>query len=204
VASAVASNLARVFRIIAGPNGAGKSTYTSLHNFGCVTLDPDKIAKSIDLPVRQRMLQAGRTVHQETRRLLNSDESFAIETTLAGRTVFRTLAAAKSKGMFIELHFIGLSSLALSQLRVSQGFKLGGHGIPLHETARRYPRIQHNLPRCLRSVDIGFIIDNSSEKQFILAMTVEKGTATLHDNSIPWVNELNQSLVQLNRQGPFL
>jgi len=76
--------------IIAGPNGAGKTTFAQEylpHEAGCPDfINVDLIAAGLSpFNPDRAALQAGRVMLQEIRRRVRAGESFAFETTLAGR-----------------------------------------------------------------------------------------------------------------------
>jgi len=76
--------------IIAGPNGAGKTTFAQEylpHEAGCPDFNNvDLIAAGLSpFNPDRAALQAGRVMLQEIRRRVRAGESFAFETTLAGR-----------------------------------------------------------------------------------------------------------------------
>lgn len=76
---------------------------------------------------------------------LRKGESFALESTLSGKSHFRLLDRAKSEGYRIILHFLSLPSVELAQERVCQRVKQGGHHIPADVIERRFTRGLANL-----------------------------------------------------------
>src|SRR5262249_33294179 len=119
--------------VFAGPNGAGKSTLVRRALIGRIpVVNPDDLAAEIDLanrdtPVVQvaagRKALAAREAHLEARR------SFAIETTLTGRSELELMRRARDKGFRVNLVFIGLDDVALSATRVAQRVREGGHDV---------------------------------------------------------------------------
>ena len=82
--------------IIAGPNGAGKSTLAPRllrEEFGIhIYVNADDVAREIagdDL--QSAAIEAGRIVHARVEQLREEGADFAIETTLAGRSLRRTV-----------------------------------------------------------------------------------------------------------------
>ncbi len=90
--------------MIAGPNGAGKTTMTMelitdgtmLYEF----LNADEIAKGLaPLHPESMALTASKLMIRRLKELLDSDKSFAFETTASGTNYLKHLKLAKSKGL---------------------------------------------------------------------------------------------------------
>ena len=77
--------------------------------------------------------------------LLQSDESFAFETTLATRKYKQKLIDAAANGFSIKLLFFWLPSIEMAIDRVAIRVSEGGHNIPSNIIARRYQRGIENL-----------------------------------------------------------
>lgn len=67
-----------------------------------------------------------------------SGSSFAFESTLSSRTFSVFLKKFKAQGYRINLCYVSLDSIALTQERVALRVKMGGHHIPPGVIARRY------------------------------------------------------------------
>ncbi|HSG41486.1 MAG TPA: AAA family ATPase, partial [Thermoanaerobaculia bacterium] len=84
--------------IVAGPNGAGKTTFVRdyLEQDPRAFLSADDLAAKIspDRPEAAR-IEAGRELSRQLRARIDAGESFAIETTLSGRSIYNTLRQAK-------------------------------------------------------------------------------------------------------------
>lgn len=124
--------------VLAGPNGAGKSTAAArLLRPGIVFVNADEVAKKLaGYPSRAVDLQAGRLVLEQMEALDESGESFAVETTLATRSMAPRLARLRSLGYRVRLVFVYLPDPELAIERVARRVRLGGHHIP-EETIRR-------------------------------------------------------------------
>lgn len=98
--------------LIAGCNGAGKTTFAKefLPSIGVIRfLNADEIARGLS-PLRPEAVafKAGRLLLNELRELIDRHETFALESTLSGRTYVRLFESAKlQRGYVIELHFVG-------------------------------------------------------------------------------------------------
>ena len=136
--------------IIAGPNGAGKTTFAmqylpqiaNCRNF----VNADAIAAGLSpLAPEQELLAASRLFLQEIERYISSRETFAFETTLAGRSYLKLIRRLRADGWIIELIYLALPSVEMSRQRVAERVVHGGHDIPREAIERRFPRSLNNL-----------------------------------------------------------
>ena len=140
----------KVIYIIAGCNGAGKTTasFTILPEIlDCKEfVNADEIAKGLSPFQPEKVaFEAGRIMLDRINVLLQSDESFAFETTLATRTYKQKLIDAAANGFSIKLLFFWLPSIEMAIDRVAIRVSEGGHNIPSNIIARRYQRGIENL-----------------------------------------------------------
>lgn len=130
--------------IIAGCNGAGKTTLARelLPRLGLMRfLNADEIARGLSpLDPSLSAFRAGRLLIEESRTLLANGESFAIESTLSGRTHVGLLRQARARGYRVVLHYIVIESAAHAVARVALRVKLGGHHVPKEAVHRRFVR----------------------------------------------------------------
>jgi len=123
--------------IVAGPNGAGKSTVApALLLRGTPYVNADEIAKMLDGPGKD--IQASRLLLETWDALSGQQANFAIETTLASRTLAPKVRALKEAGYTFHLYFIWLPDVELSIARVAERVRDGGHDIPEETIRRRY------------------------------------------------------------------
>jgi predicted ABC-type ATPase len=71
---------------------------------------------------------------------LRRHETFALESTLSGKTYIRLFRRARQLGYEIELHYLWLSSPAQAIARVRQRVLQGGHHVPTADIRRRFKR----------------------------------------------------------------
>lgn len=130
--------------IIAGCNGAGKTTLARelLPRLGLMRfLNADEIARGLSpLDPSLSAFRAGRLLIEESRTLLANGESFAIESTLSGRTHVGLIQQARARGYHVVLHYIVIESAAHAVARVALRVKLGGHHVPDKDIYRRFVR----------------------------------------------------------------
>src|SRR6267154_4272810 len=96
--------------LIGGCNGAGKTTFAKefLPNIGVIRfLNADEIARGLS-PLKPEAVafKAGRLFLSELRESLYRKETFALESTLSGRTYVSLFKDAQTRGYAIELHFM--------------------------------------------------------------------------------------------------
>ncbi|MFT6576804.1 MAG: putative ABC-type ATPase, partial [Akkermansiaceae bacterium] len=109
-------------------------------------LNADEIARGLSpFDVESVAFKAGRLLLSEVREEIAAGKSFALESTLSGRTHARLLKEAKATGYEIHLHFLWIPSAKVSRERVIKRTKHGGHDVPSKDIERRYPRIGGNL-----------------------------------------------------------
>ena len=161
--------------IISGCNGAGKTTasYTLLPEvFQCKEfVNADEIAKGLS-PFNPEgvAIDAGKVMLQRITDLLAREETFAIETTLASRTLSTLVAKAQANGYSVKLLFFWLSSTKLAVHRVAQRVREGGHNIPENVIKRRYVAGINNLFKIfIPIVDNWLIADNSAVPRTLVA-----------------------------------
>ena len=153
--------------IISGCNGAGKTTasYTVLPEvLDCREfVNADEIARGLS-PFNSESvaIEAGRLMLSRIEELLERDESFSIETTLATKSYINLVRRAQAKGYNVKLLFFWLNSPGLADQRVAERVAKGGHNIPTDVIRRRYVAGIRNLFRLfMREVDYWEIYDNS-------------------------------------------
>ncbi|MGL6216918.1 MAG: hypothetical protein ACRC36_02725 [Lacrimispora sphenoides] len=83
-------------------------------------------------------MKAVKLAVQELNYCLSSGISFNQETTLCGKTIFRTIERARSQGYCIELYYLGVDSVELAKQRIAYRVSKGGHGIPDEDMEKRY------------------------------------------------------------------
>ena len=106
--------------VIAGCNGAGKTTFAReflLKEVGCVNfLNADYLAFGLSpLSPEIAAMKAGRLLLGEFTSLVGRKQTFALESTLSGRTYLRLLRDARRRGFRLYLHYLWLPTPA-SQL----------------------------------------------------------------------------------------
>ena len=129
--------------IISGCNGAGKTTasYSLLPEMlDCREfVNSDEFAKGLSpFDPSKASIQASRYMLTKIRYLLRKQKDFAVETTLATRTLLKTARMAQDAGYTVTLLYFWLNSPDLAVERVKARVEAGGHDIPEETIRRRY------------------------------------------------------------------
>ena len=161
--------MARLY-IISGCNGAGKTTasYTvlpdllNLHTF----VNADEIADELSPQEPEReMIRASRLMLERAEQLIERDEDFAVETTLATKSLAGMISRAQHKGYMVGIFYFWLKSPELAIKRVAMRVAAGGHNIPTDTIVRRYRQGMENLRRIyLPLCNYWVLIDNSDKR----------------------------------------
>lgn len=154
--------------IISGCNGAGKTTasYTMLP--GLLNLrtfvNADEIADELSPQNPEaEQIRASRLMLERVDQLIARGEDFAVETTLATKTLATMVIEARKLGYRTTLLYFWLRSPELAIKRVGIRVASGGHGIPEATIVRRYWQGMQNLrERYIPVCDSWILIDNST------------------------------------------
>lgn len=161
--------------VIAGCNGAGKTTasYTILPEIlDCKEfVNADEIARGISpFQPEKAGIEAGRLMLKRIKKLLESGENFAFETTLSTRSYVQFIDRAKEMDYQVTCLFFWLNSEELAISRVKTRVKEGGHHIPEDVIRRRYKRGLRNFFNLfLNKADNWLFVNNSGDDYEIVA-----------------------------------
>lgn len=127
-------------------------------------LNADEIARGLSpLDPTLTAFRAGRLVIEEARALVLAGSSFALESTLSGKTHLALLRTARQRGYRIILHYVLLTSPGQAVERVFVRVMQGGHDVPEADIRRRFERSRRHLVRdYLPLADEWALWDNTS------------------------------------------
>ena len=166
--------------IVAGPNGAGKTTFitTYLPEFTNIRefVNADMIAKGISpFDPDAGMIEAGRIEIARIQQFSEERKSFAVESTLSGKSATEWIADARTYGFFVKLFYIYISSSELSIERIAARVRAGGHNIPDDVARRRYTRSLKNLFHDYIPLFEEVEIYDNSQKKFLKIAKFQNG-----------------------------
>ncbi|MGE4233720.1 MAG: hypothetical protein AB7F43_10355 [Bacteriovoracia bacterium] len=96
---------------------------------------------------------------------LLKEESFAFESTLAGKTWLPILRDAVDSGYSLTIYFLYLSKVSENIERIRQRVIQGGHLVPTTAVRRRYPRCFYNFWNHYRLLcEDWYVFNNSSSR----------------------------------------
>ena len=176
--------------ILGGPNGAGKTTAAELllphrlriHAF----LNADEIARSISPDnVEGVAFAAGRVMIERMRDMVRDHQSFAFETTCAGKSYLRLLRECRKAGWRVSLIYLWLPSPEYSIVRVAKRVSQGGHHIPDDVIRRRFQAGLWNMRHLyLPLADDATIYDNRDRGLRLIARRAPNSPLSVHDTEI--------------------
>lgn len=160
--------------VIAGSNGAGKTTFARefLPDYAhCLRfINSDLIAAGLSpFDPSAAAVEAGKMVLREVQRAIRAGDSFAFESTLAGRTYLHILRQAREAGFALHLFYLWIPSAELALARIRDRVEAGGHNVPEPDVRRRYPRSLRNMFALYGpAMDTIHFFDNSGEKSHLI------------------------------------
>jgi len=173
--------------IISGCNGAGKTTasYTMLPEMlECREfVNSDEFAKALSpFDPSAASIRASRYMLTKARYLMERKQDFAIETTLATRSLLKMVQLAQSQGYSVTVLYFWLNSPELAVARVRDRVISGGHNIPEDVIRRRYRTgikyfFNDYIPQC----DRWFLADNSEFPFKVVAQGVKGEVVAVKD-----------------------
>lgn len=178
--------------IISGCNGAGKTTasYTILPEMlGCKEfVNSDEIAKGLS-PFNADSIavavEASRIMYKRIRELISANKTFALETTLASRSIARLLQNAQEKGYYVTLLYFWLNTPDLAVERVRNRVMAGGHNVTESTVRRRYATgIQNLFQLYIPICDYWMITDNSLSPMEVIAKGFKNGKKEIYNTVV--------------------
>ncbi|MBL7738826.1 MAG: zeta toxin family protein [Chitinophagaceae bacterium] len=205
-----------VLFIITGPNGAGKSTvgYTYLpenihRNY--TVFDGDKLAlqKRKELLLQIRSIKEARKAadewvqkqfKQEMAAAIKANDHFAYEGHFRDKRTLNTPRKFRKKGYTVSLIFMGLADPDLSELRVIDRAKHGGHNVPLYEIQSNFYGNLVMLNNNYRLFDEMLVVDTSKSFQHQVLLHLRNSNVLFYtpEKHLPvWFSKFLPRLLQL-------
>ncbi|HEY0153602.1 MAG TPA: AAA family ATPase [Longimicrobium sp.] len=176
--------------VVAGPNGAGKSTLAQMLLPVFPVVNPDDIARTINPQAPEASaFTAGREALKHVRDHLDARRSFGVETTLAGRWIFRVMRQAGLSGFRVMVLYVGIAPENLAIRRVAERARSGGHNVPVEDIRRRYRISLAHLAEAVASANQAVLYDNSAGPEIgprVFAEVEEGVFVALETDRPPW------------------
>ncbi len=173
--------------IIAGANGSGKTTLARelLPEYGLEFINADEVAREISPDDLQAVrVQAGKIILRKLNELILQEKSFAVETTLAGNYLVKTVKKAKEQGYNTVLIYSFVESPEICIERIKVRVRNGGHHVPDEDVIRRYYRSKRNLWFKYKDLtDKWLLFYNGIEKTELVASGVREDYNLLDESS---------------------
>ncbi len=174
--------------VISGCNGAGKTTasYALLPEMlGCSQfVNSDEFAKSLSpFSPDAASIQASKLMLLKMNYLFSRKEDFAIETTLATRSLKRMIDKSRAQGYSVTILYFWLNSPELAIERVRARVSAGGHNIPDEVVRRRYTAGLHYFFNVYRQMADRWILADNSQIPFKVVAEGQKDLLTIKDEA---------------------
>ena len=167
--------------IISGSNGSGKTTasYTLLPELlDCVEfVNSDEFAKHLaPFSPDSAYITASRLMLRKVQYLFDRREDFCIETTLATRSLLKTVKRAQAQGYYVTVVYFWLDSADRAIGRVAKRVRAGGHNVPEETIRRRYQvGLNYLFHNYMQECDKWILCDNTNPPFSVVAEGSKKG-----------------------------
>jgi predicted ABC-type ATPase len=170
--------------LIGGANGVGKTTFARARiaavSGSTEFVNLDLIAQGLSpLNPGGQQIRAARVALDMARDLIAARASFAVESTLSGRTHLNLMAQAKANGLAVKLLYFVVPDVEECIRRVARRVSEGGHDVPQADLRRRYGRTLENFATYAGASDFWRLYDASG----LSPVTVAEGAGDVvqHD-----------------------
>lgn len=163
--------------IITGPNGSGKTILAEelIQELKLPFVNADEIALKLapDGDIKKVRLQAGKLFLKELQKHISRDDSFVVETTLAGKYFIGIIERLKKRRYKIVLIYIFVENSQEAINRVKLRVAKGGHPVPAEDVIRRFGRSKRNFWNIYKDRVDEWRIYFSVEESFVLVAISE-------------------------------
>ncbi len=132
---------------------------------GVPFINADDIAYAMSADFESVQVRAGKAFLKKVHQRIQKGASFAIESTLSGKTMANSIRLAKQQGFRVHIHYLFLHDPKANIERIQVRVKAGGHFVPDRDVIRRFYRSMERfwgVYRCL--CDRWVLFYNASEQ----------------------------------------
>ena len=127
-------------------------------------------------------VEASRIMYRRIRELVAANKTFALETTLASRSIAKLLQNAQERGYYVTLLYFWLNTPDLAVERVRNRVASGGHNVTERTVRRRYTAgIQNLFQLYIPICDYWMITDNSLSPMEVIAKGFKDGKREIYN-----------------------
>lgn len=189
--------------VITGSNGSGKSTLgfsylPKIIQNNCPPFDGDKLAmekrlelyKKVTPSIKEAKWRADEWLYayfsELVKNAISNKEDFAYEGHFADDAPWKTITRFKRAGYRIHVIFFGLTNTHLSEQRVLERAKQGGHNVPPYEIERNYYGNLAQINKKYKQINELKIIDTSEAIHEALALIIDGHVdEAIHHGKLP-------------------
>lgn len=167
--------------IIAGANGTGKTTLAKefLKKYKIEFLNADEIAIAISKNKKSMLenrIKAGKRFILKLNEAIKARKSIAVESTLAGRYLLKTIKNVRKHGFRISIIYVFVDNPEIALRRIQVRVDAGGHDVPKQDVLRRFGRSKNNFWKLYKNVaDEWTMFYNGMERPVLVASGEKAG-----------------------------
>lgn len=175
--------------ILGGANGSGKTTFARelLKEYDINFLNADEIAlravKRIE-DIGKNRITAGKIFIAELEDLLKAKRSVAIESTLSGSYLIKTIKKVINSGYRVSIIYVFIDNPQIALERIKARVEAGGHDVPKKDVLRRFYRSKNNFWRIYKPIADEWIIFYNGIEKIVPVATGEKNKYEVSDESL--------------------
>ena len=167
--------------ILAGANGTGKTTLAKelLKEHEVSFLNADEIAKKMgrgNKDFSKFRITAGKKFILELHAVLKKRGSVAIESTLSGGYLVRTIKQVRRMGYRVSIIYVFVDNPQIALQRIKARVKAGGHDVPETDVLRRFFRSKSNFWRVYKDIADDWTIFYNGMERLVAVATGQKSS----------------------------